>query len=342
MIVRPRPLTTRPTVTVVIPCYNYGRYLPLATASALDQEGVDVDVLVIDDCSSDDSAEVAQRLAAQDSRIRVLVHQHNAGHIATYNEGLGLAEGDYLVLLSADDALPRNAVTRAVALMEQHPSVGLVYGFPDTFCDIPQDVVDKTRSWSVWDGRRWMSRLSRQGRNVIRSPEVVMRREAWLDAGPYEARLPQAADMYMWLRTALTWDIGRINGPAQALYRIHGENMHLTEFAGAVTDLRERVRVFDLLFTQDPATDHDELRTAARRALSRRALNMAIDAGGNGRPVADELADFAVESWRPVRDSPLWARYQAGRPSGAALQVRRLSQDVSGRLVWRRWRRYGT
>lgn len=343
MIVRPRTLATRPTVSVVIPCYNYGHYLPLAIASALDQEGVTVDVLVVDDCSTDDSAEVALRLAAQDSRVKVLIHEENAGHIATYNDGLARAEGDYLVLLSADDALPRNALTRAVTLMEHHPTVGLVYGFSATFCDEPHDVADRTRSWSVWNGQRWMSRLSRQGRNVIRSPEVVMRREAWLEAGPYDSRLPHAADMYMWLRTALSWNIGRINGPAQALYRVHGDNMHMTTFAGAITDLRERALVFDLLFAEGrhPQDHLTELHDAARRALSRRALNLAIDAGGSGRPVADELAEFAVASWRPARESQLWDGYRNGRSSAGALLVRRLTQDMTSRLVWHRWRRYG-
>lgn len=343
MIVRPRPLETRPTVSVVIPCYNYGRYLPTAVASALDQEGLTVDILVVDDCSTDDSAEVALGLAAQDSRIKVLIHEENAGHIATYNDGLARAEGDYLVLLSADDALPPNSVTRAVALMEHRPTVGLVYGFSDTFCDEPHVVADRIRSWSVWDGRRWMSRLSRQGRNVIRSPEVVMRRDAWLDAGPYDPRLPHAADMYMWLRTAFSWDIGRINGPAQALYRVHGDNMHLTTFAGAITDLRERALVFDLLFAEKPHPQQHlvELHNAAKRALSRRALNLAIEAGGSGQPIADELAEFAVESWRPVRESNLWDGYRNGQPSGAALHVRRLTQDMTSRVVWHRWRRYG-
>src|SRR5689334_2494944 len=78
---RPRPLTTRPTVSVVIPCYNYGRYLPDAVASALDQTGVDVDVLVVDDASTDGSAEVALELAREDERVDVLLHEENRGHI---------------------------------------------------------------------------------------------------------------------------------------------------------------------------------------------------------------------------------------------------------------------
>src|SRR3954453_7878821 len=77
------------TVSVVIPCYRYGDYLPASVRSALDnQPGVDVRVLIIDDASPDDSADKAHALAASDDRIEVWVHEQNRGHIATYNEGL--------------------------------------------------------------------------------------------------------------------------------------------------------------------------------------------------------------------------------------------------------------
>src|SRR5437660_6584650 len=73
-----------PRVTVVVPCYNYGRYLPQCLASALDQPGVDVDVVLVDDASTDGSGDVAEELAAADSRITLVRHAVNAGHIATY------------------------------------------------------------------------------------------------------------------------------------------------------------------------------------------------------------------------------------------------------------------
>ena len=93
-----------PSVSVVIPCYKYGRFLPGCVRSVLDQEGVDVRVLIIDDASPDDSAQVALDLAADDERVEARVHEVNKGHIATYNEGLlEWADGDYSVLISADD-----------------------------------------------------------------------------------------------------------------------------------------------------------------------------------------------------------------------------------------------
>ena len=123
------------SVSVVIPCYNYGHFLPDCVNSVLtDQPGVDIRVLVIDDASTDDSAQVAKQIAANDSRVEVITHSLNAGHLATYNEGLlDWADGDYAVLLSADDQLTPGALSRACALLDAHPEVGFSYGHPVWF-----------------------------------------------------------------------------------------------------------------------------------------------------------------------------------------------------------------
>ncbi len=121
------------TVSVVIPCYGYGHLLPRCVESALSQPDVDVDVLIIDDCSVDDSFEVARRLAAADPRITAIRHPENRGHIATYNEGLACATGDYTVLLSADDLLTPGSLARAASVLDDNPDVGFVYGRALTF-----------------------------------------------------------------------------------------------------------------------------------------------------------------------------------------------------------------
>ncbi|WP_426241953.1 glycosyltransferase family 2 protein [Nocardioides sp. LHG3406-4] len=338
---RPRALTTRPTVSVVVPCYNYGHYLPDAVASALDQEGLEVDVLIVDDASPDDSARVARKLAAADPRVDVLVHDVNAGHIRTYNDGLTKATGDYVVLLSADDQLPRNALTRAVALMEHHPRVGLVYGHPATFETTPTPSQEEPRNWTVWSGREWLGALVRRGGNVIMSPEVVLRREAWQQIGEYDARLPHSADLAAWLHTALRWDIGRVNGTDQAYYRVHGANMHLTTYAGMLVDLTERRTTFELLMAEgDPLpADARQLHARARAALASQARRLAREAAESPADRAAFLA-FADETAGPLARRP--------RPSsspvvlgGAIRSGRAARRRVRETMRYHRWHRYG-
>jgi glycosyltransferase involved in cell wall biosynthesis len=84
---RAKPLQGRPLVSVVIPCYNYGHFLPEAVASVLEQPDVDVEVIIVDDASTDHSAEVAESLTS-DPRVGLVRHKVNQGHIATYNDGL--------------------------------------------------------------------------------------------------------------------------------------------------------------------------------------------------------------------------------------------------------------
>lgn len=293
----PRALTGRPTVSVVIPHYNYGRYLPTAVASALDQKDVDVEVIIVDDRSTDGSVEVARRLAAADDRITLVEHEQNLRHIRTYNDGLSRATGDYVVLLSADDALTTDSLTRAVALMEAHPSVGLVYGGVDWFEGDPPAARGGRVRWQVWPGEQWVRRVVRRGRNCIVNPEAVLRRSVYEQAGGYDPDFPHAADMYLWLQAATVADVGFVGGPRQAYYRIHGANMHSIQFGGAADDMRQAHEVFERFFERDGAVlpQADRLRQAARRSVAREALLRAafLEATGEVRSSAVELQDFA-------------------------------------------------
>jgi glycosyltransferase involved in cell wall biosynthesis len=348
-MVRPRALTREPSVSVVVPCYNYGHYLADLVDRLLSQSGVQVDIVVIDDCSPDGSGQVAADLARSDPRVRAILHENNLGHIATYNEGLAQVSGDYVVLLSADDLLPPGALGRATALMEAYPRVGLVYGFSQSFSGaVPDEPHARLRNWSVWSGEGWLTRLCTTGRNVISSPEVVMRSAAMREMVGYDPSMPHAADLDLWLRTALRWDVGRVNGPTQAWYRVHDSNMHLTTYAGMITDLVERRRLFTL-FYDERATDRADiqpLRGQTMRALARTALRLGFEANLTAAAPAElaEFAAFACETWPDIKRSRQWRSYEAGPGSGARpthLAARKFAAKVRAHLWWRRWRRYG-
>lgn len=338
-IERPSALRSKPTVSVVIPCYNYGRYLPQAVASALDQERVEVEVIVVDDASTDGSADVAHGLAQDDPRIQVIVHAVNRGHIETYNDGLARATGDYVVLLSADDLLTHGALDRAAALFDAHPEVGMVYGFPAYFSDTPKAPRLRCTSWSIWSGDRWTDLVLRRGRNPIISPECVLRRSLLEAVGPYEKSLPHAADLTMWLRAAARMGVGRVNGADQANYRVHADNMHLTTLAGVLPDLRERRAAFEAALGPGPLMDR------ARRTLAREAVMAAWRArraGGDGES-PDALIAFAVDCSPAVRGTPAWRLATA--PGRGTRVRRRVEEAVDGiwwTYRWRRWRRFGT
>ena len=345
------------SVTAVIPCYNYGRYLPLVMESVLSQERVNVRVIIVDDASSDGSAQVARNLASLDPRITVVAHARNQGHIASYNDGLARVESEFVTLISADDLLAPGALGRATDLMIQHPRVGMVYGMPLSF-DKEEGGPDQSnpgrlRSWTIWRGREWLLWACWRGRNFILSPEVVMRTEAMRQVGSYNSDLPHSGDLEYWLRTAVRWDIGRINGPVQAYYRIHGNNMHLTTYNTMQADLDHRRAAFDVLSTaalQDVLPDCERLHRLSRWGLCREALLLAernLDSGG---PSEVSLAFLQVaRSAFPSADATLRGRavlhrLRLSRGREAPQTVQRLIEGYRHQLDrarWVAWRKVG-
>jgi len=103
-----------PTIDVVIPNFNYGRYLSLCANSVLGQTGVNVRLLIIDNASTDNSVEVAKGLAAGDSRVELLLRRKNLGPHASFNEGIDWAASDYFLILCSDDLLAGGALGRGV------------------------------------------------------------------------------------------------------------------------------------------------------------------------------------------------------------------------------------
>jgi glycosyltransferase involved in cell wall biosynthesis len=311
------------SVSVLIPCYKYGQFLEEAVSSVLDdQMGVDVRVLIIDDASPDDSADVARKIAARDPRVEVIVHAANKGNIATFNEGLlEWADGDYCALVSADDQLTPGALRRARDLLDAHAGVGFVYGhalWVTHGASSPTARVN-VRGWSVWPGQWWLERLFRQGENPITSPEVVMRTSVLKRVGGFDPRLPHAADMELWMRLAANSDVGFIRGVDQAYYRLHQENMR--KAYSRLMDLRERRAVYETVLDRygERLPDAKGLSGVVLRQLGREALWEAGRAYGQGRAQqaqVDELTAFAVDCWPELSRHPLYRAVGSGKRIG--------------------------
>jgi glycosyltransferase involved in cell wall biosynthesis len=339
-----------PLVSVVIPNYNYGHYLPAAVRSALEQTGVDVDIVIVDDASTDGSDRIAKDIADSDERIRLVQHAVNRGHIATYNDGLAMVRGEYVVLLSADDLLAPGSLERSTRVMAEHPSVGLVYGYAPEFTDAPP-VRRRVRAGSaVWSGSEWLERMCSRGTNILTNPEAIVRRDVMDRLGGYDPEMPHSADMDLWMRAAALADVGRVNGPDQAYYRVHAENMHLTDFSGLLTDMRARLHTFESFFAGSGSAVHraTALLDRARGSIASEALRYANSARNGGGAVGGassaELMAFAAEVWPAISGSRTWRRLEraGSRPSGGlARYVGGTASRVRNAVLWRRWRRYG-
>lgn len=292
------------TVDVVIPCYNYSRYLGACVSSVLSQPEVNVRVLVIDDASSDETPYIGEALARSDRRVEFRRHDTNRGHIATYNEGLlGWSTGEYCVLLSADDMLSPGALSRALKIMETDRKVGMVYGPAIHFHEekeIPK-VTPGAWEYSRWSGREWLERRCHAGHNVITSPEVVVRGSVQRLVGGYNSELPHAGDLEMWMRIAAVSDIAYVRRMPQAFYRVHSASMMRSKYNGQLLDLFQRKAAFDFFFQHYVSSNKGEdLHDVARRALAREALWDACRAYDHNQLEerrAKQLIDFAQATY---------------------------------------------
>jgi glycosyltransferase involved in cell wall biosynthesis len=339
--------------SVVVPCYNYAHYLKACVESILSQ-GVKVQVLIIDDCSSDDTPLVGASLA-RDSRVMFLRHETNQGHIKTYNEGLALATGDYTALLSSDDLLAPGALKRAQAVLDTHPEVGMVYGHSLYFQS--NDALPKARTGEprvdIWDGRDWIAQRCKTATSCISSPEVIVRTSLQRQLGGYRADLPHAGDLEMWLRFAAHASVAYLAGVDQAYYRKHAASMQATTFNSDLADLIQRRAAFDAVF-EDHGTairDAEVLRRKAHRALAWEALWHACwcyDRRRLERVSVDDLEAFALETYPGARSLAVywglrWRRRLGPRwpPILQPVLASGYFHWVRGQLWWRRRRLRG-
>ena len=307
-------------IDIVIPCYGYAGYLAECVESVLQQSVADLRVLIIDDASPDNTAEVANRLAKQDKRVSVISHTRNHGHIETYNEGLEWASTRYGLLLSADDYLLPGCLARAIRLMEAHPEVVLTYGQALKLNDA--EIAEWRRAnqfspepefrepvYRIIKGAEFIRRAG--SLNPVDTPTAIFRNAVQKRIGGYRNDLPHAGDMEMWFRFATQGAIGEILVP-QAVYRQHRRAMSTswyTRFDGLIDDLKQREMVFRVLAETHGSNlpEWEDLMRRAMGLLAWDALRLADRAfmGGDAQS-CERLLDLAPALSANVVDSRSW------------------------------------
>jgi hypothetical protein len=193
-----------PTVTICIPSYNHARFLEGAVTSVLGQTYTNLECLVFDDGSTDDSREIVRSLQMKDSRVRLLSHEdgQNHGIAATLNGAYRNALGLYVAHLAADDTIQPDSVERQVALLRSDPDLDFVYG--------RVEMLDADgRSTGIYGGFAAESMFEHDKttdplqalllHNYIQSPTVLMRSALFETVGGFEDRT-YYTDWEMWIR----------------------------------------------------------------------------------------------------------------------------------------------
>jgi glycosyltransferase involved in cell wall biosynthesis len=207
-------MKNKPTVTAVIPAYNYGCFLSEAIDSVLSQTYLVHEVIVVDDGSTDNTPEVAGRYG---DRIH-LIRTANQGVSAARNAAIAVSKGDLIALLDADDRWLPAKIERQVAAFDGDPTIGMVHSGARIFdsntnatlCEILPETKIDFHDMLTWNG--------------ISLPSAVVPRKVFQEVGVFDVNHRGAADWEMWIRIAAKY---RLVSCREVLvdYRIHGNNM---------------------------------------------------------------------------------------------------------------------
>ena len=206
------------TFSVIMPVYNHARYVGEAIDSVLGQTCADWELLVIDDGSTDDSAEVIAAKAAGDDRITAF-RQENAGPAAARNVGLDHARGSWLAYIDSDDVWFPDTLANYAAFIEATPGVQFMHGYRHRLDDggevteLSGEFQDRPTGTAELFQRMYLSHLC-----------VCYRRELIDLAGRYDDCLRSCEDYELYLRLSLHCDFTPLNKPT-GLRRRHDQNL---------------------------------------------------------------------------------------------------------------------
>ena len=264
------------SIDVVIPCFQYGRFLRDSVGSVLRQNVDALRVLIIDNASTDDSLDVARQLAAEDNRVNIIAHERNLGPIASFNEGIDWATADYFMSLDADDLLAPGCLKRAISIMDEDQSIAFCYGAEREILSdgpISNEVVGEQPDvgWRVSTGTEFINRLCSKGYNFVANPTVLRRTRIQKSIGYYDADLTYAIDMNMWLRLATQGKVAATSA-VQGIRRVHPGQMTQVYRDAPVIDLIEHLNNFEHFFRHEggqlPSTRSNRAKVVRRIAFN--------------------------------------------------------------------------
>ena len=208
-----------PLVSVVMPAYNMEKYLAEAVQSVLGQSWRELELVLVDDGSTDATPVMADQIAASDPRVRV-VHKPNGGLSSARNAGIAAARGEHLCFLDADDAFLPDKIARQVELLRLFPACDLVFsdyylgrpGLTPTFMSCRQPPPMPMREVFVY-------------MNWFGPPlSVLLRRRLQERVGLFDEGLRASEDWDFWLRASRCGEFSYVPGPV-GVYRQHENQM---------------------------------------------------------------------------------------------------------------------
>ncbi len=213
-------------LSVCIPVYNGNKFLEAAIKSVLEQTFKDFELIIVDDCSTEDPAPIIGGF--KDSRIQFHRNLVRQGLVGNWNRCVELSRGRLVCVFHQDDVMLPDNLRRKVEALERNPRAALAYSDARV---VEEDLSVRHPGWftatapnedKVFAGREFFEKLA-AGDNLVCCPSAMFRRAAFEQLGKFDPQLPYTADWEMWLRMALQFDVAYLKEPL-ILYRVHDRN----------------------------------------------------------------------------------------------------------------------
>jgi glycosyltransferase involved in cell wall biosynthesis len=313
-----------PTVSVVMATYNYAQFLAESAHSVLDQTFTDLELIVVDDGSNDETADILRQFV-DEPRVTCIRQAHH-GPAAAFNRGLAQARGRYVALQAADDAWLPTKLERQVAVLERQPHVGLVY--TDTL------VVDA-------EGKPLRRQFEKPRcsppvgwvlpqlllSNFVPASSVLIRAAALARVGAHDDRLEVCEDWDLWLRIAEHFAFAFVDEPLVRVRR-HARNTHLHRVPMA----RDSLRVLERF--PSVVVPWEALRPGLKaRAFANAHTRAAVDlyAAGARRTALGHLARAVALDWRSVSRQHLKIAVKCALGSAGLYSAARAARGLKAR-----------
>jgi glycosyltransferase involved in cell wall biosynthesis len=211
-------MNNKPLVSVIIPTYNSEKYIKESLESIINQTYDNLEVVVTDDCSKDNTVDMVKKYQSNDSRIRLIVNKKNMGIALNMNKGIRVCKGKYIAILDADDWAYPYRVEEQVKVMEENPDVVLCSGYMQ-ICDENLNI-QKLRTYPLTDKdiRRTFMRY-----DPIPHPASMWRKDQLLKTSLYNNNFPICRDVDMKIRIS---EFGKYQNIPKALikYRVRKDS----------------------------------------------------------------------------------------------------------------------
>ena len=239
-----------PKVSICIPNYNYGNYIGDAIQSVLDQSFTDFELIIVDNCSTDDSENVIQKFT--DKRIKYFKNETNIGAIRNCNKCVSIAQGEYIFILHSDDELMPNMLEKYVQKLDDNPNVGLVCSSYIAKTDTDNIIVASSNNDYIANGIDEFKKHIAKGYLVWAT--MMTRRECYETIGLYDENMQYAVDGDMIVRILLQYDLAYISKP-MICRTSHGDSWgnSYNDYYKMNMAMIDRIKLLRKTFTNLPA-----------------------------------------------------------------------------------------